>query len=431
MTDASDPNPPTTTAPAGGMAVETANPKPDLLGVQRDPTNAQNVQEAAASLNLALAVPLALDVGRTMATLYGYLPPGSSPPLRQLPTLHELAETERIDAELVRLESLLNQLSALMATKESPHSPDISNLKGAWPLEEMAGAGARNLPVIKSTLEAELLTFNLELLESLACASRELELAYQLGRSLRDTANPPIEGERTTAKKMDALKAQLARQRVSKLQQWLATLTPHLPANAAAVVGSSLGKWSNFRITTLDPDAPGQLVPKKNSEDDVAVQMFDALLDQGDIWLNLLTGTESTVGLLTPESYVAAGEAALSRTARIIKRMVFHYWFALMILAFALAGVLTISAVYLGGASKVWTLIAAISGALGVTAKGIGGGVSRLSEQAARPIYRLEEIDAMAWAVTTLPEVDLNHQGVRILRRNGIEGTGPLGHILR
>ena len=346
MTDASDPNPPTTTAPAGGMAVETANPKPDLLGVQRDPTNAQNVQEAAASLNLALAVPLALDVGRTMATLYGYLPPGSSPPLRQLPTLHELAETERIDAELVRLESLLNQLSALMATKESPHSPDISNLKGAWPLEEMAGAGARNLPVIKSTLEAELLTFNLELLESLACASRELELAYQLGRSLRDTANPPIEGERTTAKKMDALKAQLARQRVSKLQQWLATLTPHLPANAAAVVGSSLGKWSNFRITTLDPDAPGQLVPKKNSEDDVAVQMFDALLDQGDIWLNLLTGTESTVGLLTPESYVAAGEAALSRTARIIKRMVFHYWFALMILAFALAGVLTISAVY-------------------------------------------------------------------------------------
>jgi hypothetical protein len=112
--------------------------------------------------------------------------------------------------------------------------------------------------------------------------------------------------------------------------------------------------------------------------------------------------------------------------------MLFHYWFALLILALALAGVLFVSARYMGGASKVWTQIAAVAGALGVTAKGIGGGVSRLSEQAAKPIYRLEEIDAMAWAVTTLPTVeDLDHEGVRTLRRNGIQGAGPLGHILR
>jgi hypothetical protein len=429
MTDPSDPNSAAPDTPVGGVAAgHVLSPKPDLPNPSSDPKGDKKIEPI--TLNLGSAVPLVLDVGRTMATLFGYLPPGASPPRRQLPTLHELTEAQRIDVELVRLECLLNQLSGLSPTTESPHSPDLSPLKAAWPLPE-SGPDTRNVPVLRSALKCELLTFNVELLESLACASHELELAYQLGRSLHDTANPPIEDERTTAKKTDALRAQLARQRISKLQQWLATLTPHLPANAAAVVSSSLGRWSDFHATTLIPTVPGKLVLKKNSEEAVAEEMFDNILVQGDVWLDLLTGTESTAGLLTPESYVAAGEAALSRTARIIKRMLFHYWFALLVLALALAGVLYLSARYLGGASKVWTQIAAIAGALGVTAKGIGGGVSRLSEQAAKPIYRLEEIDAMAWAVTTLPKVDLDHEGVRMLRRNGIEGAGPLGHILR
>jgi hypothetical protein len=256
----------------------------------------------------------------------------------------------------------------------------------------------------------------------LACAGRQVELAYQLGRSLRDTVNPPLKNSEDFA---GAVKAQLQRQRTSKLQQWLTTLSPDLPADTGQLVGISLGRWSTF-VSTIFGDAPGAL-KNGSSSNEVAERTKTALLDQGDVWLNLLTGSESTDGLLTPEGYVAAGEAAPSRTVRIVRRVLLHYWVALVVLAFALAAILYISARYLGGAAKVWTQIAAIAGSLGVTAKGIGSNVSRLSEGAERPIYQAEELDAKVWALTSLPTVSLNLQGVHGLRQAGIQRSQPLG----
>ena len=52
---------------------------------------------------------------------------------------------------------------------------------------------------------AGLIQLNLDILEWLACAGREYGIAYQLGRSLRDTANPPLrlDGEISHADKKD------------------------------------------------------------------------------------------------------------------------------------------------------------------------------------------------------------------------------------
>ena len=102
----------------------------------------------------------------------------------------------------------------------------------------------------------------------------------------------------------------------------------------------------------------------------------------------------------------------MSRTVRIVRRVVLHYWVALVVLAVAVAAVMYFAARYLGGAAKVWTVIATIASALGVTAKGIGTSVTHLSEAAERPIYRQEEVDAMAWAITTLPSVQVTNDGV-------------------
>ena len=184
----------------------------------------------------------------------------------------------------------------------------------------------------------------------------------------------------------------------------MATLAPHLSDAPAVVVAASIGRWSDFGYTVFDDNAPGALKGSNASAKEALAPTFTHfLLDQGDVWRNLLVGAESTSGLLTPEAYVAAGEAALSRTARIVKRVILHYWVALVVLAVALAAILYLAARYMGGAAKVWTQIAAIAGALGVTAKGIGTSVAHLSEAAERPIYQKEELDAMAWAITTLP----------------------------
>jgi len=86
----------------------------------------------------------------------------------------------------------------------------------------------------------------------------------------------------------------------------------------------------------------------------------------------------------------------------------------------------------IAGAGKVWTQIAAVSGGLGITVKGMSCAMARFSEDAEKPIFGLEKIDAMAWAVTTIPgsvQKKLDGQGVRVLRRSGIPAPGPLERI--
>ena len=216
---------------------------------------------------------------------------------------------------------------------------------------------------------------------------------------------------------------------MSTLQEWLSTLAPYLPADSAAIVSVSIGRWSDLVSTIFDPNTPGDVRSfRAPSKLEVAPELVKSLLPQGDAWINLLVGAESSDGLLSPEGLVAAGEAALGRTARIVKRIVVHYWFALLILAAALAGALYIAAADLGGAAKVWTQIAAVVGALGVTAKGIGNTMARLYAEAEKPIFSLEENDAKAWAVTTIPaNLKLSIGGVHALRRSGIPPTGPMG----
>jgi hypothetical protein len=125
---------------------------------------------------------------------------------------------------------------------------------------------------------------------------------------------------------------------------------------------------------------------------------------------------------------VAAGEAALDRTARIVRKIATRYWYLLLILAIAVAAALYFAARDVGGAAKVWTQIATVAAALGITAKGIGTAMARLSAGAEKPIYGLEKVDAMAWSVTTIPDdLKLTIRGVSALRQSGITPPSPMG----
>jgi len=373
--------------------------------------------------DLDIAVPVALDIGWTMAVLFGFIRDNPDQASIQLPTEHELGESERVAVECSRLNSLLTRLAAALPGGGAVFDVSVSDLQAAWskPPDGLSS---------KQAIQAVLRQRNMAILQTFAGIDHTLGIAYQLGRSLRDTANPPVRGDRNNAGIFGAVVAQLDRGRIAKLQEWLATLSPHLSDAAAAVVAASIGRWSDFAATVFDDSAPGKLRQSTaNDKEALAPTVAGHLLDQGDVWRNLLVGAEATAGLLTPEAYVAAGEAALSRTVRIVRRVVLHYWVALFVLAVAAAAVMYFAARYLGGAAKVWTVIATIASALGVTAKGIGMSVAHLSEAAERPIYRQEEVDAMAWAITTLPSVQVTNSGVRALRRSGIGRSAPLGQV--
>jgi hypothetical protein len=157
--------------------------------------------------------------------------------------------------------------------------------------------------------------------------------------------------------------------------------------------------------------------------------MCTYLLPQGDAWLMLLTGARPCAGLLTPEAYVAAGEDALSRSAATARHVLEHYWSWVVIGTAALGGVLYLIFSNLGGAGQVWTSIAAIGGWLGISANTIASSARRLAAEAERPVFAMAEEDAMAWAVTTMPKVDLSKRGVRQLRKAGIAPPSTLGRV--
>ncbi|HTX81439.1 MAG TPA: hypothetical protein VME44_04640 [Streptosporangiaceae bacterium] len=349
------------------------------------------------------AIQLALYAGWTMAVLYGNLQeqPADLPELR---TVNELQPQQRRDLELARLQHLLEQLSAVPAIRPADLSAKIP-----------ADAGDHDA----------LTVLHLDVLEALTASPPDTLLAYQLGRSLRDTVNPPLMQSPGAQQSAPAVARQFRRDRIATLQEWLAALASQLPQHAATVVSTSLGRWSEFAAVTVGAGS------ELRSDDRATVEaaMLTYLLPQGDAWLMLLTGARPCAGLLTPEAYVAAGEEALSRSAATARHVLEHYWLWVLVGAAALGGVLYLIFSNLAGAGEVWTSIAAIGGSLGISANTIASSARRLAAEAERPVFAMAEEDAMAWAVTTMPKVDLSRRGVRKLRKAGIAPPGNLGRI--
>jgi hypothetical protein len=341
------------------------------------------------------AVELAVDAGWTMALLFGDLrpAPGRPPTVSdRLPTEHELPPDQRTQLEGKRINAILARLGALLSEAPDPKLgvPRVTLFAGS-----SGAAGALD--------RAGLTQLNLDILEWLACAGREYGIAYQLGRSLRDTANPPprLDGERSDADKKDI---------AARKNQLILKNVPTDPQEAAKE----------------EKDAEDQSNWEFGAREALIKQLSRARVAKIQEWL--LVGAESSEGLLTPEAFVTAGEAALDRTARIVRKIVARYWYALLILAIAVAAALYFAARDVGGAAKVWTQIATVAAALGITAKGIGTAMARLSAGAEKPIYGLEKVDAMAWSVTTIPDdLKLTIRGVSALRQSGITPPSPMG----
>jgi hypothetical protein len=361
------------------------------------------------------AVQLALYTGWTVALLYGNIQ--APPAAGELPTPHELPPPDRRDLELSRLGHLLQHLSSLPGIGAAGLAAAIpANFAAANPPADAAVAAFR----------ASLESLNLTILKSLTTAPPEIEMAYQLGRSLRDTVNPPVENAAQQDSRAPAVARQLGRQRIAKLQEWLATLSAGLPPHAAAVVATSLGRWSELAAATVGTSSSRL---RKAGAHAVATTMCEYLLPQGDLWLMLLTGVRSGPGLLSPEAYVAAGEVAMRRSAAIVRGILRHYWVAAVILGAALAGILVLVVSTLTGGAEVWTCIAAVSGSLGFSFSAIASTSARLAAEAEQPVFAMAEEDAMAWAITAMPAVSLSYLGVRQLRRAGIAPSANLGRV--
>jgi hypothetical protein len=384
-----------------------------------------------------------------MAVLYGKVGGVPAGEVLGLPTANELDEAGRRKLESDRLKHLLRRLAARPGFAGSGLPTEVPTSGGEEPAEVPTHGGEEPAEVpthggeepaevpapgeVEEAWEEALRNLNLGILCALAATRQETLLAYELGRSLRDTVNPPA----------SALSRVFDRDRIATIQGWLAELSSDLPLHTAAVVAASLGRWSEFaavaagasnaRLKNGDSTQAAKAMeaqPAKTVDTQAARTMGSYLLRQGDLWLMLLTGARSASGLLSPQGYVAAGELALRRSAAIIRGILRHYWAGLLVGAAALGGVLYLAITYLGGAAKVWTSIVAIAGSLGITVRAVASTITRLSAEAERPVFAAAEEDAMAWAITTMPQLrGLTPRQVRQLRKAGIARTSSLGRI--
>jgi len=367
-----------------------------------------------------------------MGTLYA-LPPPVPHSQSELPTVDALSLPDRVDVELARISGILARLSAALATVGRRLPADASSLVKVW--SPLSGPAATTNEITTTTaalnerysaLRRAVFHLHVQLLEGLAAGPGGLDGAYELGLWLQHTAHPSqlSDGDGTVSAS-DVLCRALSRERVTGIQRRLRTYAADLPDDSAAVVSQSLGKWAGFFATVVDGGARALRSP--GDPEEVAREMTAFLAPQGDLWLRVLSGEERTDGLLSAESEAAGAEAALHRARRLVAKVAWHYAPALAVLLAALGGIVFLAQADLGGAGRVWTEIAAIASALGVSTRGIGAATGRLVREGTAPLVRSADVDAKAYAVTTLPGVRLRPRAVGRLRRSGIGPSSRLG----
>jgi len=379
--------------------------------------------------DLKVIVPLCFQLGWTMAILYTD-GPAFSGGSDQLCSTHELDRANRTNLEMTRLVALVKRLKNAYP---DIFKPDLATAKTAWWQAGSPGPtpAAQDCEARRQALHGELPKLNLTLLTELAKCGTEAELGYQVGRSLRDTVLPPALDSYTSSPEAERLARRLRRDRVEILQEWLTTLAAQFPQHAATIVSTSLGRWSDLAQVALRDDGPGRLKHAKvtDAKDQAAQAMAPRLLQQGDIWFGLLVGTETTDALRTPEAIAAAGDATVRRSLRIIWNVTRHYWWAIAFILVLAGAIITFAIFLLGDAGKVFTSIATVAAALGISWKGIASAIPRVAGEAGRPIFETEEVEAMAWSVTILPPLAVNRKGTRYLRSAGITPEVPLGRM--
>ena len=118
---------------------------------------------------------------------------------------------------------------------------------------------------------------------------------------------------------------------------------------------------------------------------------------------------------------MAAGEAALHRGGIIARRIIVHFWWAVLVIGLATAGTIVVALRNAEGAAKLWGVALSLLASLGITGTSVRAIAKQLTTQAGRSLFNLEEADAIGWAVTYLPAISPSRSQQRQLRQAGVE----------
>ena len=389
--------------------------------------------KAAQAKPASTAAPIvgaAFALGWHMSELYErHLPPQKRKP-PDLPGVGSLNDKQRMALLVDQVTAGVEKLKDSVA--QAGMDPiDLTGLKG------LVQTQAQQDPIL-ATHE--------RLLAELTATDLRVGKAYGLGRALADGCREPTD--------LQTLADELAPFRIANLLGWLDDLATAFPPHAARSVSKSLTRWRDalypsdpasmpketrwerFRglpqhfgrpagAPAADPavaqSAPATAVPALAIDAQSTVR---TLRRQGDLWRALLSGEKQGTDMLEINNYVDAARQMASQTATIVRGVVRRMpLLAGFIVAFALAGVVLLSQ---GSGSQLIGGVTSILVALGLTWKGLGGALGQLAGKLEQPLWGAVLDDAIADAITLLPDNDAEIAGRRALAL--ALAAGPTAH---
>lgn len=331
------------------------------------------------------------SLGWLMARLYGAGQQPLGPPLPQaggspahLPAVAELDPERQIQVALAELEDLV-----------SPHfSRSTADLMTAW---ESANT---------EVFTAAIVALHFELLKQLAGNPGQSN-AYQLGRALRDACWLPNQAG------ANFFLQEFGRNQLAALQTSLGQAGDALAALPAATVSRSLQNWQDW----ADVNASVLTSGWASAQDLVAT----ALRTQGQAWRAQLAGQADSSGPISPDAWVHAGQSIL-RTSRTLTLTAFRrFWPVIAVVAAATGGLLYLAITNSSGLAKIWTSLATVAVALGVTGVSVRAAANKAASGIEHDISQAAGLDARAWSITWLPALPQTRMRKYRLSRRGVD----------
>lgn len=358
-------------------------------------------------------VSAAFALGWHMSELYDEHSPRKHRDLPDLPGLGELREQQPLSLLIDQVAVGVNALEHLV-TKAGLDPIDLASLKALTD---------------KTTDDDPVLATHRRLLTELTAADPRLGTAYGLGRALADSCREPAD--------LAGLKKELSPYRIANLLHWLDDLVTALPAHAGHSVATSLGRWSDALYPPTNRAAAATRNPWKKlqswrqrrrrpkpldaTDADKVDEAVKALRRQGELWRALLSAEKRGQDMLEIDNYLDAGNEIAHRMAGIVRRAVWK-----MPLLTFIVGALVGVGIWLLSEGNSGHLVAgatSVLAGLGLTWKGLGTALGQLAGKLEQPLWGAVLDDAIADAITLLPDNKAEDGGRREVARS--LATGP------
>jgi hypothetical protein len=381
-----------------------ADVPPDRATTDGQPTGTGNPSEAlSAALDAIVSavknppveptpdprITAAFALGWQMAELYRPDAPNRLPAAvhDDLPSLRRLGDQERAQITLKQITAALAKLADSIKAAGLP-VPDVVRVRNAL-----------TNPVDRSGHAAAVTQLHVELLATLTAADFRLGKAYGLGRSLADTARNPVSGS--------TLEAEFKPGRIAKLRGTLDDLASGLPAHAGHAVGKSLAQWSEHLAAASKPE-------EREAAADAALH---GLVRQGQLWRALLSGEKAGRDMLAVKNYVDAANNLFKTTRNIVLTFLGHFWYVAVLALVLLAGGVYLIVEESSSASTI-AGIGGVLASLGVTWRSLGTAAGGLGPKLGEHLWGAELDQAIADAITMLPEAKKDYAKRREIASN-------------